>query len=133
MHRIALCTLLFVLLQLPATDLQAQLPRPSPSEPIFQERPYGPKPAPTPTPMRKKIEPEEKPIPIVYIIGGIVVLAAGVAIFLYGSERQWHSANLFDRQYRFPRSTNVAARFGAKRCGGLLATVRFEISESKDT
>jgi hypothetical protein len=133
MQRIALYSFLFVSLQLPMADVRAQLPRPSPSEPLLQERPYGPVPPPTPTPMRKKIEPPGPPIPKGWIIGGIAFVAIAVAGFLYGSARQWHSSNLFDRQYRFPRAKNVAARFGAKRCGGHLATVRFEISESKDT
>ncbi len=133
MQRFALYLFLFVLVQLPISDLRAQLPRPSPSAPDFKERPFGPVPPPTPTPMRKKIEPPAEPIPKGWIIAGIAVVALGVAAFLYGSARQWHSENLFDRQYRFPRNKNVAARFGAKRCGGHLATVRFEISESKDT
>ena len=78
----------------------------------------------TPTPMRKIKEPEQ-PIPVGWIIGGAAVIVIGTALFLWGSARQWHSSNLFDRQYRFPRSTKVAQRFGAKRCGGHMATVRF--------
>src|SRR5438046_10060016 len=133
MQRILFCSLLFLLLQSPVAETRAQVPQPSPSEPIFKERPYGPVPPPTPTPMRKKIEPEGPPIPTGYIIGGIAVVVIGVAIFLYGSARQWRASNLFDRQYRFPRPANVAERFGAQRCGGHIGTVRFDISESTNT
>ncbi|MGZ5024713.1 MAG: hypothetical protein ACXWBS_07590 [Chthoniobacterales bacterium] len=123
----------FLILFLSLAAMQAQLPSPSSSEPLFKERPYGPVPPPTPTPMHKIIEPEGPPIPIGYIIGGVAAVAVGVAIFLYGSARQWHSSNLFDRQYRFPRPANVAMRFGAKRFGGHMATVQFDSSKSKNT
>jgi hypothetical protein len=132
MQRIAFCSLLFLFLHLPMTETRAQLPHPSPSEPLFQERPFGPRPMETPTPMRKQKEPE-KPIPIGWIIGGVAFVAIGTTIFLWGSARQWHSSNLFDRQYRFPRPAKVAMRFGAKRCGGHMATISLGKSEAKNS
>jgi hypothetical protein len=132
MKRIALCSLLFLTLHFPLVEMRAQTPQPSPSAPLFQERPFGPLPAATPTPMRKEKKPDE-PIPVGWIIGGIAFVAIGATIFFWGSARQWHSSNLFDRQYRFPRATRVAKRFGAKRCGGHMATARLGPSKAKNT
>ena len=132
MQRAAFSILLFVLMHAPLAFTQSPQPTPAPTEPLFQERPFGPRPLETPTPMRKQKEPE-KPIPIEWIIGGAVVIVIGTALFLWGSARQWHSSNLFDRQYRFPRASKVALRFGAKRCGGHMATVRFDSSKSKNS
>lgn len=107
-------------------DLQAQLPEPSSAKPLFQDRAFGPTPAPTPTPARKRSNPrDEKSIPIGWIIGGAGVLALATVALLYGSQRAWRSSNLFDRQYHFPVAEEAAVRFGAKKCGGHLATVHF--------
>ncbi|MDQ6913165.1 MAG: hypothetical protein M3128_09865 [Verrucomicrobiota bacterium] len=134
MQRIAFYSFLLLLLQLPVTETRAQdaIATPTPSAPLFEERPYGPRPLETPTPMRKIKEPD-KPIPVGWIIGGAAIIAIGTTVFLWGSARQWHSSNLFDRQYRFPRSTKVAVRFGAKRCGGHVATVRLGPSKTKNS
>ena len=52
----------------------------------------------------------------------VVVIASGA---LWMSMRVWGSANLFDRQYRFPAPGTAALRLGANRSGGHSATIRF--------
>jgi hypothetical protein len=118
----------------------AELPTPQPAAPLFQDRPFGPRPDPTDTPPARKLdEDDEKPIPLSWIIGGACAVALATAVLLYGSARQWRSSNLFDRQYRFPVLPNPALRFGGKKCGGHLAQIHFgsdvmssKRSEAKD-
>ena len=104
----------------------AQQPAPSPTPPIFDPRPLGVLPKATPTPRRKAaVIEDERPLPRGWkIAGGIaaVVAAAGLA---YGGSRAWRSANIFDREYTFPVRREAAVRFGAEKCGGHMATVRF--------
>jgi hypothetical protein len=109
-----------------AAPLFAQLPAPPAATPEFTERPFGPIPAPTKEPKAKAkdIEPS-KPLPLGWkiTIGAAIVL--GTAGVLYGASKAWHSSNLFDREYRFPTGGTAALRFGGKRCGGHMATIRF--------
>lgn len=52
-------------------------------------------------------------------VAGLVGLA-----FLWSAARVWRRSNLFDHSYRFPVATTPAPlRFGAQRCGGLMATL----------
>ena len=106
--------------------LFAQLPAPPAATPDFKERPFGPIPPPTQPPKAKPkdIEPS-KPLPLGWkiTIGAAIVL--GTAGLLYGASKAWHSSNLFDREYRFPTGSTAALRFGGKRCGGHMATLRF--------
>ncbi len=123
---IRLALLLSIFLLASAGPLLAELATPAPAAPLFQDRPFGPRPAPTDTPAARKINPEDdKPIPLTWIIGGACAAAIAIALLLYGSARRWRSSNLFDRQYRFPVDPNPALRFGGKKCGGHLAQVRF--------
>lgn len=104
----------------------AQLPPPPAATPEFKERPYGPIPAPTkPPPAKLKDVEPSKPLPLGWKIGIGVGTALAVAGLLYGASRAWHSSNLFDQQHRFPVGTEAALRFGAKRCGGHMATIHF--------
>ena len=106
------------------------LPPPSPSAPLFQERPFGPIPEPTPPPAGRRIELEErKSIPVGWLIaGGVAAFVATVAL-LYLAARAWRSSNLFDRQYRFPVRKDVAVRFGGTKSGGHMAAVRYGAAE----
>jgi len=125
MQRVTLRLLLIILLAGSTGDLSAQLPTPAPAGPLFQERPFGPRPAATPTPERKKSDSEAKqPIPLAWILGGTGIGLLAIVALLYGSARRWRSSNLFDRQYRFPIVEEPALRFGAKKCGGHLAKVQ---------
>ena len=112
--------------------LQAQLPAPQPANPLFKDRPFGPVAPPTPTPQRKAnvFQEEEKPIPREWIIGGSIAGALLVIAILYLATRRWRSSNLFDREYRFPYNEDVAVRFGAQKCGGLMATLRWNESRA---
>lgn len=56
------------------------------------------------------------------IVLAVVVIASGT---LWIAIRVWGSANLFDRQYRFPAPETAALRLGANRSGGHSATLRF--------
>jgi hypothetical protein len=103
----------------------AQLPPPVAATPEFEERPFGPLPAPTKEPKAKPKDVERKPIPVGWLIGGAASAILGIAGLLYGASKAWHSSNLFDREYRFPTGGEAALRFGGKRCGGHMATVRF--------
>ena len=126
---LCLCSLLAV----GAGDLRAQLPEPQPAEPLFKERPFGPQPCPTPTPQRiRKVFEEPKPIPVAWIITGVAITVLASAALLYGASRHWRSSNLFDRQYRFPKSPQTALRFGAEKCGGHMATVQLRGRLTKD-
>jgi hypothetical protein len=76
-------------------------------------------------PFRKFTSPSRKPIPVqwkIAIVLAVVVIASGA---LWISIRVWGSANLFDRQYRFPAPDTAALRLGANRSGGHSATIRF--------
>lgn len=132
MHKTAARIFLFCLLSLGACDLHAQLPPPQPAGPLFKERPYGPVPPPQPTPEhRKNVFEEPNPIPTSWIVSGIAVVVLAIAALLYGSARRWRSSNLFDRQYRFPKSPEPALRFGAPKSGGHMATVQLAGSSSR--
>ncbi len=121
-------------------ETRAQTATPTP--PIFVPRPFGAIPRPTPTPARKFpiSEEQERPIPKSWIIGGAIAAAIVIGGILFGAARAWRSSNLFGRAYRFPVSSEPAAvRFGGEKCGGHMATVRFDgrsdrtrTSESKD-
>jgi len=121
------CAILLTVAWLPTVlATPTPFPAPSTSAPVFREKPFGPKPPPLPT-QAKKIEVKPgKPIPIQWIVGGIAFALVVVGIVLYRSARAWRSSNLFDRQYRFPVSDKVDLRLGAKKCGGYMATIRFE-------
>ncbi|MEO6872745.1 MAG: TPM domain-containing protein [Chthoniobacterales bacterium] len=50
-------------------------------------------------------------------------------VLLWFAARHWRQANLFGHRYRFPEATTPAALcFGATRCGGRMATMRFRAS-----
>jgi hypothetical protein len=56
----------------------------------------------------------------------IVVVVAGASVLLLAASiRIWRSANLFDREYRFPPAANVVLRLGARKSGGFMATITF--------
>lgn len=77
-------------------------------------------------PFRKFTLPSRKPMPVqwkIAIVLAVVVIASGA---LWISIRVWGSANLFDRQYRFPAPETAALRLGANRSGGHSATIRFD-------
>ena len=133
MQRSFLHLLLIGLLCSGASMMKAELPPPEPANPLFKGRPFGPVASATPIPQKKRnVFEEEKPIPREWIIAGIAAGVLLTAAVLYGSARRWRESNLFDRQYRFPPVGQAAARFGAEKCGGHMATVRFG-SEAKDT
>ena len=76
-------------------------------------------------PFRELTLPSRKPMPVAWkiaIVLAVVVIASGA---LWMSIRVWGSANLFDRQYRFPAPGTAALRLGANRSGGHSATIRF--------
>lgn len=106
-----------------ASELPAQNITPSPAEPLFKERPFGPLPEPTAPPGRKAPEPEPLDIPLGWWIAMGVTGALAVAALYYISARRWHSSNLFDREYRFETVPDPALRFGAKKCGGHMARI----------
>lgn len=120
---------LVVLLSLLSSGLLARsqdLPSPSPSAPIFQERPFGPRPVTTPTPEAKRVVSDtRKPIPASWTIAGAAATLIALAAVLYGAIRAWRSSNLFGRQYRLPVPREVALRFGASKSGGHMATLHF--------
>ena len=101
------------------------LPPPSPSPPVFEDRPFGPKPAPTrPQPSVVRSE-APRPIPRKWILAGAAVGAVvGGALLLFGI-RAWRTSRLFGRQYRFPVRERVALRLGGERSGGLVAAASF--------
>ncbi|CAA9232294.1 MAG: hypothetical protein AVDCRST_MAG42-1195 [uncultured Chthoniobacterales bacterium] len=103
----------------------AALPPPSPSPPVFQDRPFGPKPAPTPPRPSVVQSDAPRPIPRSWIVAGAAIGALGGAALLFFAFRAWRMARLFGRQYRFPVSGNVALRLGGERSGGLSATASF--------
>ena len=101
------------------------LPPPSPSPPVFQDRPFGPKPAPTPPrPSIVQTEPG-RPIPRAWIVGGATFGAIAAAALMFFAVRAWQMSRLFGRQYLFPKPERVALRLGGERSGGLMATARF--------
>ncbi|MEO5722485.1 MAG: hypothetical protein ABIR71_13595 [Chthoniobacterales bacterium] len=113
-------------------------PEPSSANSLFREQTFGPLPPPTATPAPKRIILEDKePIPRSWWIGGIAAAVLFLAGILYGTARASRIANLFGRQFRFPKSENVALRFGGMRSGGHLATIRFgdgpPLSKTKDS
>ena len=119
-----LAALLFCVIA--ATPAVAELPPPSTSPPVFQDRPFGPKPPPTP-PQPSVVRPgSADPIPRSWILGGIAFGGVVAGAILFFALRAWRMARIFGRQYRFPVPANVALRLGGERSGGLLATTRFE-------
>ena len=108
------------------------LPPPSPSPPVFQDRPFGPRPAPTPPrPSVVRMKTRE-PLPRAWILGGVAFGSFACAGVLFFGIRVWRASRLFGRQHLFPVRDNVALRLGGERSGGLIATSRFG-SEAKDT
>ena len=110
-----------------ATPLLAQgsLPTPSPSAPLFEERPFGPLPPPTEPPAPRHVleDAERKPIPRAWLIGGALAAAVVLLLLLWGALRAWRSSNLFDQQYRFPPIGEAAVRLGGKKSGGHSAQI----------
>ena len=108
----------------------SELPPPSTSPPVFQDRPFGPKPMPTP-PQPSVVRPEaSEPIPRSWIVGGVAVGALVAGAMLFFALRAWRMARIFGRQYRFPVPAKVAVRLGGERSGGLLATTRFASADA---
>ena len=112
---------IFLVLASPA----GALPPPSPSPPLFQDRPFGPRPAPTPPRPSVVRSDLRQPIPRGWIVAGagFAVLAGGAILFF--AIRAWRVSRLFGRQYLFPVREKVALRLGGERSGGLMATARF--------
>ena len=108
------------------------LPLPSPSPPVFQDRPFGPRPAPTPPRPSVVRMQKREPLPRAWIIGGVALGSLACAGVLFFGIRVWRTSRLFGRQHLFPVRDKVALRFGGERAGGLMATSRFG-SEPKDT
>ena len=104
---------------------QGDLPTPSPAEPLFQERPFGPLPPPTEPPARSHVleDLERKPISRAWLIGGVLAAAVAFLLVLWAAMRAWRSSNLFDQQYRFPRIGEAAVRLGGKKSGGHSAQI----------
>lgn len=122
-------------------DATAALPPPSPSPPVFQNRPFGPLPAPTPP--RPSVVRPRTPEPIArgpIVAGTAFAMLAGGAV-LFFAIRAWRISRLFGRQYLFRVRDKVPLRFGGERSGGLMATASFrhagatprDRSEPKDT
>jgi len=68
---------------------------------------------------------QAKPIPLGWKIVVVAMVAMGTGFALAFSLRAWRSANLFDRQYRFPAVTVVAFRLGGTKSGGCMSTIEF--------
>jgi hypothetical protein len=66
-----------------------------------------------------------KPIPLQWKIAIVAAVLIIGALVLARSARAWRASNLFGREYRFPPPATVAFRLGAKRSGGLMATISF--------
>lgn len=110
------------------------LPAPSSANSLFKAQPFGPLPPPTPTPTPRRISlEEEEPIPTSWWVGGIAAAVLAVVGILFAASRAWRSANVFDRQYRFPEGGEAALRLGGSRCGGHMATIQFEPKERSET
>jgi hypothetical protein len=93
----------------------------------FDERQFLATATPTPTPddlVRERAAPE-KPLPRGLKISIAAVLLVIALVVLAFSVRAWRVGNLFDREYRFPIATSIAARLGARRSGGCMATITF--------
>ncbi|MGI8432780.1 MAG: TPM domain-containing protein [Chthoniobacterales bacterium] len=61
-----------------------------------------------------------------WLLAGLGVGGLGGLAFLWLAARAWQQANLFGNSYRFRVvTTPVPERFGAKRCGGLMATLEW--------
>ena len=103
----------------------AELPPPSTSPPVFQDRPFGPKPPPTPPQPSVVGSGASEPVPRAWILGGAAFGALVVGGVLFFALRAWRMARIFGRQYRFPVPAKVAVRLGGERSGGLMATTRF--------
>ena len=87
----------------------------------------------TPTPLSKEenpfarlAAPRRKPVPLVWKVAIVLSVLAAAGVALRISMRVWRSANLFDREYRFPTPTAAPLRFGGSRSGGHMATIRFD-------
>ena len=110
-----------------ATAAPAALPPPSPSPPVFQDRPFGPKPAPTPPrpsvvrARTRRADPAQLDSSAGLPSPRWRVAAAprlrGPRVANVAAIRQAASAS--------PFAASVALRLGGERCGGLLATASF--------
>jgi hypothetical protein len=124
-----LALILFAASPMPAAP--TPLPAPSSANSLFKRRPIGPLPPPTPTPSpKRRIVEDETPVPLGWRISGIAAAALFGLALLYGAARAWRSSNLFDRQYRFPDEGEAAERLGGRRCGGHMATIRFDADDA---
>jgi len=87
----------------------------------------------TPTPTGKEENPfiklasqRRKPIPLIWKVAIVLAALAAAAVALRISMRVWQSANLFDREYRFPTPAAAPLRLGGSRSGGHMATIGFD-------
>ena len=116
----------------PVVPAAPELPPPSPSPPVFVNRPFGPKPAPTPPRKSVRRTDPAEPLPRKLIVGlGLFGAVVGGGLLFFGA-RVWRMSRLFGRQYRFPVRAEVPLRFGGERSGGLVATATFAESGSRD-
>jgi hypothetical protein len=88
--------------------------------------------SPTPTPAGQEGNPfaklargRRKPIPLPWKIAIVLGSIAAASLVLWILIRVWRSANLFDREYRFPLTATAAVRLGGTRSGGHMATISF--------
>ena len=121
--RTRLRVLFLIMWLIPAAAAMSQ-DSPSPEEPLFQERPFGPRPEEAPSIPPDIQHESEFPIPLEWQYAGLAVLiVAGGGLLLFAS-RRWRSWNLFDREYRFPVEKEAALRLGATKCGGHMAIAK---------
>lgn len=121
-HR-ALFALLLSILLAAAAPLAVSQPGPNP----FNDQRFLVTATPTPTPsdlIREQPAPG-KPWPRSVKITMVAALIVIALVILAFSVRAWRTGNLFDREYRFPAPTSIAARLGARRSGGCMATITF--------
>ncbi len=123
--RFALLVMFVSLISSTAFPTPTPYPEPKSAKKLFKNRPWGPRPKPTPAPSSRRRSEEREPFPAGWRRGLIAGATLLTFVILYRAARALRSANLFDRQYRFPKSTEAAFRFGATRSGGHMATIHF--------
>ena len=110
--RPALALMLLVITCMPVTSALAQAPGPTST---VEE---------TPSAMVRPHVVRKLPLKVTLSIAAAFLVVGGVLLAF--SLRRWHLWNLFDRQYRFPKVENFAARLGGKKSGGRMATIAFD-------
>lgn len=112
-----------------AFQMDAQIPTasPAPSAPLFDTHRFNPNAfPPAPSEESPPATPPTEPLPRGVIVGAILFALAGIAALGVISLRAWQAHNLFDRRYHFPVDPAPKLRLGATKCGGKMATARFQ-------